>query len=216
MKELINLFNAKLDEKQDSFGGGSLRTTIPDDSINAVILNMDFFQNIPKEDMPTIFDDLLELILVYNNIRTINRWYTEAKNNNGQVISSKENMTIAFDKIKPSQKINKFLKTIKDYQASIEELFNGYDFVDEKTYDNLCEMEEFKYICAPKEIGRNYINNKKIIEDLEKQEFKIIPKCEFYGIDKSSKIELKTFLKHIREKYKLKTSLSEKQLIDLI
>ena len=198
--ELIDLFHSKLDKKRHRINGISI------DSLNKVFdsieCNLDFFEDIPLEDMPKIFDEFIDLLLEYYDSKVI---FELTKSSICKTQRKQKN-------IKPSIQIKKLLSVIENYQSTMEKYFS--DFVEEKTYTNT--DKEIRAFYAPKEIGINYTNNQKIIEDLKSEKFKIIPRTTFYDFEEFPKNKLKTFLKELRKQYNLKKSVSEKQLIDSI
>jgi len=66
-------------------------------------------------------------------------------------------------------------------------------------------MDKAKYVI--------HIFNEKLLKDLRSKDFKIISRNRFYAAQ-STKNKLREYLKNIRNTYKLKESLTEKQIID--
>jgi len=148
--------------------------------------NLDYFNNIPKEDKEQVLSDFILQVLAYK----INML-------NPKEFNQKKHNTTA------NKAINSDIKTILKYQEMCERLYN-YSY----SYDNTL-------INAPKEIKENYNNNKNILIDLKEKKFTILNRQDYYGSMRASKNEIKIFLNGIRLKYNLK-ALKEKQLIDSI
>jgi hypothetical protein len=72
---------------------------------------------------------------------------------------------------------------------------------------------DFQYR-VEKDIFNTYWFLTALIQDLEKKEFYLFEKSEYYNPEKPSKKQLKYFLQFLRLEYKIKASHDEKQLID--
>ena len=192
-----------------------LRDYISVKSIEAIELNMNFFTDIPKADTREVFGDLLSLIFKYEqelyyayfpmNVMIRKRRKIQKETPNKQIklfdlVSNKKK------EIRPISKINQDLKLLKKYKNMLDRLFNSSQKVD-----------KFITINVHNDIHTLYEINNKLIEDLEKKEFEIIKRDNYYDVDVPSKIEIKNFLKNIKSKYSLKNvSLDEKHLLDNI
>ena len=176
---------------------------------------MNFFTDIPKADTREVFGDLLSLIFKYEqelyyayfpmNVMIRKRRKTQKETPNKQIklfdlVSNKKK------EIRPISKINQDLKLLKKYKNMLDRLFNSSQKVD-----------KFITINVHNDIHTLYEIDNKLIEDLEKKEFEIIKRDNYYDVDVPSKIEIKNFLKNIKSKYSLKNvSLDEKHLLDNI
>lgn len=197
----LKIFHSLLNEPVGNDGQNIVRDYFDEKSIEAIELNIDFFEGIPQEDLKDILETVLHILYEYlcevrrdDDLSTLNL-----------LSLSKQDKPTKYEILKPTQKIKKVLIVLKNYQSMVENCFGTIG------KDGKCN-----FINPPKELYANYKNNQKIIDDLEKKEFKLISKYKFYKLKKADKTMMKHFLKDIRKKYNLKTSLHEKELIDQI
>ncbi|RLA80813.1 MAG: hypothetical protein DRG78_10290 [Epsilonproteobacteria bacterium] len=165
---------------------------ISKENLTVLEVNIDFFQDIPKSKIRDILIKFIEIIPEYEKIEESDRIFKS-------IFNTKIN-----HKLKPSKKIEQAIKVIDEYQAIIKDLFFLIDdkgnFKDENT----------------RQASDIYQFNNRLLDDLNNKEFEVVDRNIFYQ-QTSTKIEIKQFLKDLRETYKLdKVSLSEKQLIDTL
>lgn len=116
-------------------------------------------------------------------------------NNQNEVFARMINDSVSIYDKKPVVKLNQDIKTIKNFK------------------------EMFSRIAGFTEISKEVpnINNvlNRILNDLEKKEFKIINKSKYYRPSKITKKEFKIFFKRVRNTFDLKNvSLEEKEMVD--
>jgi len=273
--QVLELFNQLLDEKLDG-RTESTRDYLDPTIIKNVETYIDFFEDVPKEDIQQTLSHFIELVFYYQQrkwddqlrqrwkltkdlenktaylktpeylkyslaedeyFRQMEKWYELApitmegtkeeyliKVEKILTEDKEEEYRIKYEnwakleplrpknpfrnfkpksKLKPIQKINKFLSGIKSFQTLLEE-----------TFGSLNKNGEYVFINPPKGLYDTYKNNQAIIKDIETQQFEIVSKYKFYDIPPASKTPIKKFLQKIRKKYNLTKSLSEKQMID--
>ncbi len=212
----LEVFHSLLNE-EDEHSGGMVRDYFHENTIETIERHIDFFEFIPDEDKLLIFESFIQVVFYYQFEKHIQddikyfRKLDKIKNistTDGGYFSKiysilNENNPKKEIDLKPSQKIKKVIGTIKNYQTMIEE-----------TFASKKKNGEYGFINTSKEIYETYQNNKAILKDLENQEFKIVSRYNFYSLPNASKTPIKQFLQNVRKQYNLKTSLSEKQLID--
>ena len=182
---LIDLFNKVIDKN-------NIRDYIEDDTIKAVEDNIKIFENIPRENIENVFENLLEKLFEFN---------TQKRNASITLFVQKR------ETIKPVTQIKQDIKTIQKYQNMIIRLYGVKNKIN----------GSFSLFNAPTEIEVIYNNNIAILQDLQDESFKIISNLKYYQSEPITKINIKKFLKDIIAEYKLTNiTLDTKQLIDSI
>lgn len=180
---LIDLFNKVIDKN-------NIRDYIEDDTIKAVEDNIKIFENIPKENIENVFENLLEKLFEFDTQKREIEFDTQKR-----------------ETIKPVTQIKQDIKTIQNYQDMIIRLYGAKNKIN----------GSFSLFNAPTEIKEIYNNNIAILKDLQDKSFKIISKLKYYQSEPITKNDIKEFLNEIVTQYKLKNiTLDKKQLIDRI
>ena len=183
-----------------------VREIISEEFIHAIECNIEIFNDIPSEDIKTVFEDLLTLVHKYE-LKAFNK-DTEnmiigygivcdaVKNKKYENEESSEKLisSIRAKKKKPIIKIKQDLKVLKDYQKTICKLF-GIKILDKK---------KVMFVSTPENIITIFEDNQKLINDLEAKEFKIISKYNYYDANKTSKSEIISFFNNLKDKYNLR------------
>lgn len=242
----LEVLNSILNEKIDN-EDCILKDLISDENIDVLTKYIEFFENIPNENIYEVFGKFLTLIFEYEkapyffdidkiNMNIEKEVLTELRNEeieemikdieenskNASEDNIKELINIKktcineyYDKKieklkpkKPSLVIKDDLSTIKNYQMQIEK----FQQMVERLYGAKSKInDELIFINIPKEMKDTYYknktiieDNKKLIDDLENQNFKIISKYNYYEIENPSKTPIQEYLKSIRKKYSLK------------
>lgn len=213
-----DLLQTLLDEKIEDIGTGeiteyTLRDYLEDKTIKAIEDNIIFFDDIPKNELSQVFEELLEILFRYDtNKRSLvtSKQFSEIE----KIIKEIDKGTNLFhDYIsnepekKPINQLKQDITTIQKYQLMIERLYGGTSKKD----------DTYIFINIPTEISQTYQTNKKIIIDLETRVFEIIPRRKYYPTKKQTKTEIKIFLDDLVVKYNLKNITDyKKPLIDSI
>jgi len=206
--ELYKILEEALDSNFDDDEEAVLRDYISDEAIEALEWNIKFFRDIPKSNLLEIFTELMFLISEnehYNHIidpfSELRKAYEEKHPN-----PNKRN-----SKIRPTIQLKRDIKTMKNFQDMFKRLFNMNPKSDSVLVAILEDDDPFKY-----KLHGFYKGMKKLLNDLETEEFKIISKSNYYQTRlPKSKSNIEEFLKNIQTKYNLKgVSLELKQIKD--
>jgi len=191
----------------------TLRNFISVESIKAIENNIDFFNEVPNDEIKSTLENFLEILFYYE--RDIGDYET----NTERLFKKIPEKYLTNDKsalnflskieqkqsIKPSIQIQKDINLIKKYQSMLERLFPLQACQPPRVY--VGEVDE--------SISTIYDINMDLLKDLEQRNFKKINKQQYYSIDRPSKKEIQLFLDMIHKKYNLKNvSLIKKQLKD--
>ena len=219
MMNNYDLLQTLLDEKIEDIGTGEItkytpRDYLEDNTIKAIEDNINFFDDIPKNELSQVFEELLEILFRYDTnkrsavmfkqfseIEKIKKEMDEGANlfQGFKILNKPEK--------KPINQIKQDITTLQKYQLMIERLY-GIKSKKDGTYI---------FMNIPTEISQTYQTNKKIIIDLETQVFEIISRGKYYPTKKQTKTEIKIFLDDLVVKYNLKNITDyKKPLIDSI
>lgn len=184
-----NTLNEILDDTiVDNVDQYTLRDYISDNNIKIIDEKIVYiFQDIPNNDIRELLENLISLVIKYQDFAT--RLQIEAESG----IAKLRKLSGEPTQPKPVEKIKKTINTIQAYQDMIERL---YGMKNKKS-------GAFVLFNPPKEIKINYENNKFILDDLRTKQFKIIYRSRFYAMQPQSKTELKLFFETIVKKYNL-------------
>lgn len=202
MDEAYDILQTILDDPnmfKDNTNGIRLRDYISEENLYAVELNIGFFENVPKEDLSKVLEHFLELLFYYEI--DLGHYNLDI---NRRVNKTKILLKIDKPPTRPSIQIERDINLLKAYQEMVHRLYGAENKKD----------GSYAFLNIPDELYQNYLNNIKIIDDLEQKKFKLVSKLKYYEMEAPSKTELRNYLKELRMKYNLKgVSLEEDQLI---
>ena len=210
-EESYEILQQVLDSSVDDIEEEIVRDYISNKAIETLEFNVKFFRDIPKSDLVEILRELISLIHSneYHNYNLdpfpeLREAYEEKHPN-----YNKRN-----PKVRPTIQLGKDIKTIKEFKETFKRLFNvdPHNKGKDKWFPILIFKDDDPF---KKELHKFYKGIKKLLNDLEKEEFKIISKSNYYQTNLKSKKNIEDFLKDIKNKYELKgISLELKQIKD--
>ena len=192
----------------------TFRDYISSRSIEAIEYNINFFKDIPENEIKEVLQKLLELVFFYekdiamyntDTERIFRSWMPLADVNNFDKSGRKMlERIMRKDKNKPSRLKKNDLDLFKQYQEMIERLFPL----------QACKPPRL-YLEGDKDISILYDINKDLIEDLEEEKFEIISKRNYHKLPAPTKTKIKDFLDRVQKKYSLRgVSIEKKQMKD--
>lgn len=172
-----------------------LRDYLSEESIYAIECNIDFFKDLPSDQLSQIFKELLYLIIEYE--------LDYSKLDPALKISLFSEIE---DHTRPTLRIHRDIQLLQKYQNMLGRLFP------------LVATDKLKVIVnhtIDTEIMTIYNINKKLLNDLEEKKFNMIDKRRYYKEESATKTKIKTYLKTLRINYNLQgVSTFEKNLVD--
>ena len=194
--------------------GAILKEYISDESILAIECNIDFFNDIPKDNLKKVLEDFIEIVFDYDSdlsmylidIEVLIRDFVPTKPDSS--FNKSGNSTIRHilfkNKKAPSRLKKDDIATLTQYQEMLSRLF-PLQARSRKLYIN----------GRHKDIGIIYDINQKLINDLENEDFNIINKNNYYKKLAPTKTKIKQYLSNIQKEYDLRgVSVAKKQLLD--
>lgn len=167
--------------------------------IECIEINIEFFKDIPEENLKEVLIDFLELLIKYESDLT---WEYFNDNFTRKILDRNDKYK------KPTDQKKQDINAIKKYQEVIERIYK---------IRKISKAGIIKIIPedVPDYIYETYKENQKLINELETNDYKIISKHSYEKNKKVNKNEIKAFLENTIKVYSLeKVSLLKKQLID--
>ncbi|MGV6830346.1 MAG: hypothetical protein ACWA5P_02130 [bacterium] len=222
--ELLTLFHSILDDKEffsdAEEHGETLKEHITDENLCTIECNIGLFSGIPKEDLKGILEEFMVLIFRYERDMFISEHHKfmtfisnldEARKSNSNIDSPTDLLKKPKKKIRPSTQLTQDIKTLEKSKEFFERVLNIQKLGDSGLTMRFLRVDDQQ----KKDLSDLYDVLDDILKDLKEKKFNIIKRSAYYDNGEPNKVEIKSFLEKVIEKYELKNiSLYKKMLVD--